>query len=173
MPRGRKQGKHCRNCSRLYTDYADMESCWFSGKTDNLAKKACKKFKKGHPFIPRIDGKLSKVVKFDPEKKSSWTFYTAEGQCLILTWVPEMVGWKIHMVGLLPEGGIATKCFEGPNQEMASWFGRAEIVGAGGNSLYTSPGHNDPDERDEDGVVINKPTEVLLYPTKPRKSRGR
>jgi hypothetical protein len=148
-----------------------MEACWFSGKTNDPAKRACKKFKKGHPFVPRVDGKLSKVAKFDPEKKSSWTFYTGERQCLVLTWDPEIWAWKTHIVGLLPDGGIATKNFEGPDQEMASWFGRVDIVGAGSNSLYTSPGYDDPDDLDEDGVVINKPAEVRLYPIKPRKGR--
>lgn len=170
MPRKRKS-KKCVNCVHLYTDHGRHEACWFAGKVKDPTKKTCKKFKEGVSFVPRLRGKLSKLVKFDPEKFASWTFYTEDSQCLILSWDPKEWCWKSQLVGISKKGGLVTKNFS-PTTELAAFFGRAEINGVGENNIYTSNSFEDPDEFDEDQCIVNKPREVRLYPVRPNKRKS-
>lgn len=170
MAKQKKPSRKCKNCMYLYSDRGSIEGCWFTEKTTNPEKKACKDFKLGPPLIPKVAGKASKLIKFDEDSSSSWVFYTGKHTFLLLTWDPREWVWTMHQIGLSKAGGIVTRKFS-PTQEELAFFGRVAVIGADRNNIYTSPGFDDEDVVDEDGTVIDKPTVVKLYPIRPHRKK--
>lgn len=157
---------------RLYTEIGREEACWFSGRVKNPKKKACKKYKQGPPFVPSFDGRMSKVVTFNPEKTSSFTFYTNEDRCLVLTWDAKGKYWRVHAVTIDEAGGLVSKQF-GPEEYGVAFTALVELIGAAENSIYSSIGVNQKDEVDEDGFISNKPKELRIYPLHPKATEHR
>jgi hypothetical protein len=174
MSASKKIRAKCKACKHLYTSYGKMGACFFS-KNPKLYRGTCTSYKKGQPFIPRIEGKLSKVLPFNPQKSSSWILYNTEHTALIVTWIVNANGvgfWKIHHIGLLPNGGIATKEFE-KGVPQAAFAGSVSVVGPGTTDLFTSFNYSDDDQIDEEDNIVNKPKEIRVYPEKMNAKRKR
>lgn len=170
-------GSKCSKCKYLYTNYGKAVGCYYDEeRSGTLTRKSCPRFKKGLPFIPRVDGKLAKTLQISPGKPAAFAIYTNPEHILLVTWHigHDKVGfWKIRFIGILPNGGIAPKQFS-PDDIRPAFYGEVSVVGPENNSdLYTSPGYEDDDELDEEGNLVNKPSEIRIYPVRERKSRER
>lgn len=168
-----REKRRCYTCRYLYTKYSGFGKCWHNGRTKNPGKRACRYFRAGPPYLPKIDGRLAKLVRLDPEVPQSWIWYISPTQALVVTWTTDVTGrpcWEVKPIGLKTEGGLQTKQF---TTTSPAFYGEASVLGAGENSLWTSFGFEDPDQLDEDGVVKNKPRVIRLYPVEERKlTRG-
>lgn len=163
-----KEQRRCKSCQYLYTRYRGFGKCWQVGKTTDLNKRACRHYKAGVPYLPKLNGKLSKIVPLDPEEAQSWIYYTSATQALVVAWTTDVTGkrcWELKLVGLKEEGGLHTKQFL---SERPAFYGDIAALGAGQNALWTSYGYEDADEVDEDGVVKNKVRVLRLYPAETR-----
>ena len=163
-----KEARRCGTCQYLYTKYKGFGKCWQAGKTISPDKRACKHYRHGVPYLPKLNGKFSKVVPFDPGDPQSWIYYTSATQALVLSWTTDVTGkqcWELKLVGLREEGGLHTKQFLA---EKPAFYGDITALGAGQNALWTSYGYEDADETDEDGIVKNKVRVLRLYPADTR-----
>lgn len=164
MPR--KPTKTCGRCKYLFTEYRGVGECFQIGKSTGMQAKACREFKEGLPLNPTFKGKKSREVKFDPTKPVSFVLRSSDTQILALMWDVDREGyghWRIKQIGLSATEGPVTKEFSEGNDGIA-FYGDITVVGARQNELWRADGFDDDDERDEEKNVVNKPTEVRIYP---------
>lgn len=173
-----KVGSKCRKCKNLYNSYKGKSSCYYDEKkSKNLTKKSCASFKQGYPFAPRVDGKLAKAIPFDPTKPASFVFYEDDDKMLLVSWSldhQKQGSWKLRMIGVEPEGGLALKNFSEDDLRPA-FYGTIRVVGPQDSDLFTSSNYEDDDILDEEGNVVNKASEVIISSVRDRKKpkRGR
>lgn len=165
-------GPKCRKCKFLYTSYKGKPGCYYDEKkSKNLTRKTCTNFKAGFPFLPRVDGKLAKPANFDPSKPCAFVFYENPEKMLLLSWHLDHNKngyWKIRLLGVEPEGGIAAKQFS-PDDLRPAFYGALRVIGASKSDLFTSANYADEDQLDEEDNIVNKPSEIILTSTKERK----
>ena len=164
MPR--KLTKTCGRCKYLFTMYQNKGECFQGGKSKGLYTRACLDFKEGFPINLTFKGAKSKEIKFDPSQPASFILRSSNNQILALMWEVDLSGygfWHIRQIGLSPEAGPITKEFtEGKND--IAFYGDITVVGARQNELWRAEGFEDDDVLDEERNIINKPTEVRVYP---------
>ena len=111
----------------------------------------------------KVRGKTAKVIRVEDEE--AWAFFTDEDQFLLLSWEIDHNGyghWRLKL-SAVEDGQPVTKRFS-PNVEMPAFYGEVKVNGVGANELWASYGVEDPDVKDAEGNVINKPRDVRLYP---------
>ena len=111
----------------------------------------------------KVHGKEATVVEVD--EPIAWVFFTSEDQFLILSWEVdhnEYGHWRFQL-GALKDGKPVMKEFS-PGVSLPAFYGEVKINGVGTNELWSSYGVEDPDVKDAEGNVINKPRDVRLYP---------
>ena len=164
-------GNKCRKCKFLYTTYQGNQGCYYDEKrAKNLTRKSCTKFKAGFPFIPRVDGKLAKPINFDPTKPCSFVFYENPDKMLLVSWHLDHHKngyWKIRVIGIEPEGGIAAKQFTKDDLKPA-FYGDIRVIGPN-SDLFTSAPYETEDQLDEEENIVNKPSEIQIISAKERK----
>jgi len=113
-------------------------------------------------------GKRSKLIKYDAEDKSSYVFHGNEDHVLAVAWDLDDAGrgfWRVTVVGFDKKGEILLKEIQ-KNKVSVAFFGDISVVGAGRNDLYTSDGYADEDIVDAEGNIVNKVTEIHVYPSR-------
>jgi hypothetical protein len=131
-----------------------------------MLHRACKDFKEGLPLNPTFKGKKAREVKFDPTQPTSFVLRSSDNQILALMWDVDREGyghWRIKQIGLSPTEGPVMKMFS-EGKDGIAFYGDITVVGARQNELWRADGYEDDDLRDEEENVVNKPTEVRIYP---------
>ena len=152
----------CRDC-RLFCNSGGA----VCPDTTGLDHKACGRFKKGRPFAPKFRGHKAKDQKFDPEKPASWVFWISDHQVMMLAWEldhNQYGHFRCFMIELDDQGVVM-------NQYTRKSLGPAfagEIVARAprGNDLWRSFAHQDENQTDQEGNLINKPQELKIYPAR-------
>ncbi len=112
--------------------------------------------------------KRSKVMSYDAESKSSYIFHNGGDHALALAWDIDDAGhgfWRVLAIGFDSKGEMLLKDIQKDKTSVA-FFGEISVVGAGKNDLFTSDGYEDDDVVDTEGNVVNKATEVHIYPSR-------
>ena len=73
--------------------------------------------------------------------------------------------WRVMAVGFDEQGGMLLKEIQKDKTSVA-FYGDISVVGAGRNDLFTSDGYEDDDIVDAEGNVVNKATEIHIYPSR-------
>jgi len=164
-------GNKCKKCKFLYTTYGGKSGCYYDDeKSKNLTKKNCKSFKEGFPFIPRVDGKLAKQIPFDSTKSCAFVLYENSDKMLLVSWHLDHHKkgfWKIRLIGIKPDGGIAAKQFTKEDLKPA-FYGDIRVMGPN-SDLFTSAPYNAEDHKDEEENIVNKPSEIVITSAQERK----
>ncbi len=154
--------KRCRDCRLLFFGGTRCDDA----RTDG--KKACERFKKGHPFRPKYKGRLVKEIDFDPDESQGWAFWTAPRVMLLLLWevdTDDRGCWKLLQLAF-NDAGLVTKVLRADEPPTPAFFGEVLVKGSGGNDLWASTGWEDSDAADYEGNVTNKPREVHILPAR-------
>jgi len=112
--------------------------------------------------------KLSKQIEYDPEVKISFLLQGDGEHVLAIAWDIDDAGsgfWRITAVGFDKNGNMLQKEIQKGKTSVA-FFGDISVVGAGRNDLFTSDGYEDADIIDAEGNIINKATEINIYPAR-------
>ena len=111
----------------------------------------------------KVRGKKAEVIEVDGE--TAWAFFTSETHFLLLSWEVDHNGyghWRLKLGGI-EDGKPVVKEF-GPGKKVPAFYGEVKVNGVGTNELWSSYGFEDPDVKDAEGNVMNKPRDVRLYP---------
>jgi len=124
--------------------------------------------KSKHKLKVSFGKKASNKIDYDPEVKTSFLFQGDGTHVLAVAWDiddTEHGFWRITVIGFDEKGKMLTKQIQKDKTSIA-FFGDISIVGAGRNDLYTSDGYEDADVIDEEGNIVNKATEINIYPSR-------
>ncbi len=136
-------------------------------ESNGLDSKACSRFKKGHPFTPNVRGSKTRDVKFDPTKPGSWTFWLSSHQVLLMVWELDHneYGHMRQFMIELDDDGVVMNQFTTRGTSPA-FCGEIVAKGPRGSDLWRSFAHQDEDQYDPEGNLVNKPMELAIYPTR-------
>lgn len=129
-------------------------------------RKMPKKSKQGLKI--KFASKTTKVITYEPDTKSSYAFHGGGNHILAVAWDIDDAGagfWRIMPVGLDANGAMLLKDVQQGKTSVA-FFGDISIVGAGKNDLFTADGYEDDDMIDAEGNIVNKATEIHVYPSR-------
>ena len=152
----------CRECGLLF--HGGIR-CIESKRDD---QKECNRFAAGRPLRPYSRGRPIQEIEFDPEEPHAWMFWTGDDRVLLMFWEVDdnrYGAFKLQQIGL-DHNGVVTKQFRNDGAPQPAFYGEVIVHGSGANSLYSSAGFEDEDQRDFEGTVLNKPGSVQIRPTR-------
>lgn len=152
----------CSSCRRFCSPVGTV-----CPDSKGLEYRACARYKKGHPFTPKIKGSSTRDVKFDPAVPCSWTFWISPHQVLLMMWDLDhnQYGHFRQFMIELDDHGVVKNQFT-LRQSKPAFAGEIVAGGPRGNDLWRSFAHQDENQVDQEGNLINKPLELKLYPTR-------
>jgi hypothetical protein len=114
-----------------------------------------------------VTGQKPQVVAFGAETPTTWLLLP-EGLPvgLLIQWQVDVNRYGQYHLTLIgcEDGAVPQKPLLRHGALLPAFFGDVSVRGSGRNDLFASYGYEDPDQVNEDGVVINKPQTVVLSP---------